>query len=121
MAREKFANEVTRYDNVTLGQWAELKALILTTFRMQMQENQSKVQWGTSTYDWDQGVFEWDFHQNDNPNPDKIPNTYYLEIRIKRRPADPPKLAIEEVIFMYFRKRDINEEIGKEQVAKGKK
>ena len=102
MATEKFANEVVKYENVTVEQWAELKALILKTFRLQMQSNQSKVQWGSSTYEWDQGVFEWDFHQNDNPNPDKIPNTYYLEIRIKRRPADPPMLAVERIISIYF-------------------
>jgi hypothetical protein len=47
-------------------------------------------------------VFEWDFHHNDNPNPDKIPNTYYLEIRIKRRPADPPVLAVEKKIAWFF-------------------
>ena len=104
MPTEKFANEVTKYGNVTVEQWAELKALLLKTFRLQMQQNQSKVQWGSSTYEWDQGVFEWDFHQNDNPNPDKIPNTYYLEIRIKRRPVDPPELAIESAIQAFFKK-----------------
>ena len=103
MAKEKFANEVTKYENVTVEQWAELKALLYQTFRLAMQQNQSKVQWGSSTYEWDQGVFEWDFHQNDNPNPEKQPNTYYLEIRIKRRPADPAVLAIESKITAFFK------------------
>ena len=103
MAKEKFANEVTKYDNVTVEQWAELKALLYQTFRLAMQQNQSKVQWGSSTYEWDQGVFEWDFHQNDNPNPEKQPNTYYLEIRIKRRPSDPAVLAIESKIAAFFK------------------
>jgi hypothetical protein len=104
MPTEKFANEVVKYDNVTVEQWAELKALLLKTFRLAMQSNQSKIQWGSSTYEWDQGVFEWDFHQNDNPNPDKIPNTYYLEIRIKRRPTDPAELAVESTIRAFFKK-----------------
>ena len=100
--KEKFANEVTKYDNVTVEQWAALKAILYETFRLPMQQNQSKILWGSTTYEWDTGVLEWDFHQNDNPNPDKIPNTYYLEIRIKRRPVDPPKLAIEEKIACFF-------------------
>ena len=103
MPTEKFANEVTRYDNVTLEQWAELKALLLKAFRLPIQQNQAKVEWGSSVYDWDRGVFEWDFHQNDNPNPDKQENTYYLEIRIKRRPADPAELAIEKKIEQFFK------------------
>jgi hypothetical protein len=101
---EKFANEVTRYDDVTVEQWNELKALLLKSFRLSIQQNQAKVQWGSTVYEWDTGVFEWDFHQNDNPNPDKTPNTYYLEIRIKRRPADPPYLAIENAIHNFFKK-----------------
>ena len=121
MATEKFANEVTKYDGVTVEQWSELKALLLKTFRLPIQQNQAKVQWGSSVYEWDTGVFEWDFHMNDNPSGKDEDRTYYLEIRIKRRPSDPPKLAIEEVIFMYFSKRDINEEIGKEKIAKGGK
>ena len=100
--KEKFANEVTKYENVTVEQWTELKTMLHQTFRLPIQQNQSKVQWGSSTYEWDQGVFEWDFHQNDNPNPDKIPNTYYLEIRIKRRPADPVELAVEKKIAWFF-------------------
>lgn len=100
--KEKFANEVTRYDNVTPEQWADLKALLYQTFRISIQQNQAKVQWGSSTYEWDTGVFEWDFHQNDNPNPEKQENTYYLEIRIKRRPADPAELAIETSIKRFF-------------------
>jgi hypothetical protein len=104
MPTEKFANEVVKYENVTVEQWAELKAILLKTFRLAMQSNQSKVQWGSSTYEWDQGVFEWDFHQNDNPNPERQANTYYLEIRIKRRPADPPVLAVEQKIKEFFGK-----------------
>jgi hypothetical protein len=102
--KEKFANEITKYENVTVEQWSELKALLHQTFRLQMQQNQSKVQWGSSAYEWDTGVFEWDFHQNDNPNPEKTPNTYYLEIRIKRRLSDPPMLAIECKIEVFFKK-----------------
>jgi len=102
--KEKFANEVTKYDNVTPEQWAELKALLYQTFRLPMQSNQSKVQWGSSTYEWDTGVFEWDFHQNDNPNPEKQANTYYLEIRIKRRLSDPAVLAVETKIAAFFGK-----------------
>ncbi len=113
MPTEKFANEVVKYENVTVEQWVELKALLLKTFRLAIQSNQSKVQWGSSTYEWDTGVFEWDFHQNDNPNPDKSPNTYYLEIRIKRRPVDPPRFAIESVINHFFHEDG--------QSAKGKK
>ena len=75
MATEKFANEVTKYENVTVEQWAELKALLLKAFRLPIQQNQAKVEWGSSVYDWDRGVFEWDFHQNDNPNPDRQENT----------------------------------------------
>ena len=105
MAREKFANEVTKYDNVTVEQWAELKSLIHQTFRLPMRENQSKIQWGSTAYEWDTGVFEWDFHQNDNPNPDKTPNTYYLEIRIKRRPTDPAVFAVEKKIAEFFEAR----------------
>jgi hypothetical protein len=104
MPTEKFANEISKYDNVTVEQWAELKAMLLKTFRIQMQSNQSKVQWGSTTFEWDLGVLEWDFHQNDNPNPDRSPNTYYLEIRIKRRPSDPPVLAIEKKIAEFFGK-----------------
>jgi hypothetical protein len=107
MPTEKFANEVVKYDNVTVEQWAELKALLLKTFRLAMQSNQSKVQWGSSTYEWDQGVFEWDFHQNDQPDSKKADRgefTYYLEIRIKRRPADPPVLAVEKTIAEFFGK-----------------
>jgi len=102
--KEKFANEVTKYENVTVEEWAELKTLLHQAFRFPIQQNQSKVQWGSTAYEWDTGVFEWDFHQNDNPNPDKIPNTYYLEIRIKRRPADPRVLAIEAKIAEFFGK-----------------
>lgn len=104
MPKEKFANEVTKYDNVTVEQWTELKAMLHQTFRLPIQSNQSKVEWGSSVYEWDRGVFEWDFHQNDNPNPEKQANTYYLEIRIKRRAADPPYLAIESAIFNFFKK-----------------
>jgi hypothetical protein len=100
--KEKFANEVTRYDNVTVEQWAELKALLYQTFRLAMQQNQSKVQWGSSTYEWDTGVFEWDFHMNDNPSGKDEDRTYYLEIRIKRRLADPAVLAIELKISQFF-------------------
>jgi hypothetical protein len=102
MATEKFANEVTKYENVTLEQWSDLRALLLKSFRLSIQQNQAKVQWGSTVYEWDTGVFEWDFHQNDNPNPDKQPNTYYLEIRIKRRVADPRVLAVEEKIAWFF-------------------
>lgn len=107
MPTEKFANEIVKYENVTVEQWSELKALLLKTFRLSMQQNQSKVQWGSSTYEWDQGVFEWDFHQNDQPDSrkaDKGEFTYYLEIRIKRRPADPPVLAVEKKIADFFAK-----------------
>ena len=104
MATEKFANEIVKYENVTLDQWRELKELILKNFRMSIQQNQSKVEWGSTVYDWDRGVFEWDFHQNDNPQPEKQENTYYLEIRIKRRPADPAVLAIETKIADFFKK-----------------
>jgi hypothetical protein len=107
MAKEKFANEVTKYENVTPEQWAELKALLYQTFRLPMQQNQSKVQWGSSTYEWDQGVFEWDFHQNDEPDAKKADRgefTYYLEIRIKRRLSDPAVLAIEKKIAEFFGK-----------------
>ena len=100
--KEKFANEVTKYDNVTVEQWAELKAMLYQVFRLPMRENQSKIGWGSSAFEWDQGVFEWDFHQNDNPNPEKQENMYYLEIRIKRRPTDPPKFAIEDKIHRFF-------------------
>ena len=31
--KEKFANEVTKYDNVTVEQWAELRAMLYQTFR----------------------------------------------------------------------------------------
>ena len=51
-------------------------------------------------------MFEWDFHQNDQPDPkkaDKGEFTYYLEIRIKRRPADPEELAIEKKIAQFFK------------------
>ena len=100
--KEKFVNEVVKYEKVTVEQWKELKELLLKTFRLPIQQNQSKVQWGSTVYDWDTGVFEWDFHQNDNPEPEKQENTYYLEIRIKRRPADPAELAIEKKIAWYF-------------------
>jgi hypothetical protein len=100
---EKFANEVTKYENVTVEQWNELKALLLKSFRLSIQQNQAKVQWGSTVYEWDTGVFEWDFHQNDNPQPDKVPNTYYLEIRIKRRAADPEVLAVEKKIATFFK------------------
>ena len=103
MATEKFANEIKKYEGVTLEQWAELKILIYQSFRLPIQQNQSKVEWGSTVYDWDRGVFEWDFHQNDNPDPDKKASTYYLEIRIKRRLADPAELAIEKKIARFFR------------------
>ena len=102
--KEKFANEITKYENVTVEQWAELKALLLKSFRLPIQQNQSKVQWGSSTYEWDTGVFEWDFHQNDNPGGKVEDQTYYLEIRIKRRLADPPMLAIEYTIGAFLKK-----------------
>ena len=102
MAKETFANEVTKYDNVTVEQWNDLKALLNQVFRLSIQSNQAKVEWGSTVYDWDRGVFEWDFHQNDNPQPEKQENTYYLEIRIKRRPADPPVMAIEKKIAKFF-------------------
>lgn len=107
MPTEKFANEVVKYENVTVEQWNELKALLLRTFRLAMLSNQSKVQWGSSTYEWDQGVFEWDFHQNDQPDSKKADRgefTYYLETRIKRRPCDPAELAIESTIYEFFKK-----------------
>lgn len=107
MATEKFANEVTKYENVTLEQWNELKSLLLKAFRLPIQQNQAKVQWGSSVYDWDTGVFEWDFHQNDNPSGKDEDRTYYLEIRIKRRPADPAVLAIEGKIAEFFRKTKV--------------
>jgi hypothetical protein len=103
MPTEKFANEVTKYENVTLEQWNELKSLLLKAFRLPIQQNQAKVQWGSSVYDWDTGVFEWDFHQNDNPSGKDEDRTYYLEIRIKRRPADPAVLAIEKKIEQFFK------------------
>lgn len=102
-AKPASVSEVTKYDNVTVEQWAELKMLLHQAFRLPIQQNQSKVQWGSTAYEWDTGVFEWDFHQNDNPNPEKQPNTYYLEIRIKRRPADPAVLAIESKIAAFFK------------------
>ena len=103
MATEKFANEVTKYDGVTVEQWSELKALLLKTFRLPIQQNQAKVQWGSTVYEWDTGVFEWDFHQNDNPSGKDEDRTYYLEIRIKRRLADPAELAVEKKIAKFFR------------------
>jgi hypothetical protein len=102
--KEKFANEVVKYENVTIEQWTELKAELLKYFRIPIQQNQSKIQWGSSVFEWDTGVFEWDFHQNDNVNPDKVPMTYYLEIRIKRRPSDPEVLAVEKKIADFFKK-----------------
>ncbi len=101
--KEKFANEVTKYDNVTVEQWAELKALLYQTFRIMMHQNQSKVQWGSTAYEWDTGVFEWDFHQNDNPSGRDEYRTYYLEIRIKRRLCDPSILAVENKIARFFK------------------
>ena len=101
--KEKFVNEVVKYENVTVERWKELKELLLKTFRLPIQQNQSKVQWGSTDYDWDTGVFEWDFHQNDNPTGDAKLETYYLEIRIKRRLADPPQLAVESEIAAFFR------------------
>jgi hypothetical protein len=102
MPTEKFANEVTKYENVTVEQWNELKAVLLKAFRLPIQQNQAKVSWGSSVYEWDTGVFEWDFHQNDNPGGRAEDQTYYLEIRIKRRPADPEELAIERKIAQFF-------------------
>jgi hypothetical protein len=102
MPTEKFANEVTKYENVTVEQWAALKTLLYQTFRLPMRENQSKVGWGSPAFEWDAGVFEWDFHQNDNPSGRDEDKTYYLEIRIKRRPADPAELAIEKKIAWFF-------------------
>ena len=104
MATEKFANEVTKYENIALEQWNDLKAVLLKAFRLPIQQNQAKVQWGSTVYDWDRGVFEWDFHQNDNPGGKVEDQTYYLEIRIKRRPADPAELAIESTIATFFKK-----------------
>lgn len=100
---EKNANEVVRYDDVTVEQWNTLKAELFKVFKFSIQSNQAKIQWGSSVYEWDNGVFEWDFHQNDNKNPDKEPMTYFLEIRIKRRPADPPVLAIEQKIAEFMK------------------
>ena len=100
--KEKFANEVTKYENVTVEQWTALKALLHQTFRFPIQQNQSKVQWGSTVNEWDTGVLEWDFHQNDNPQGKVEDQTYYLEIRIKRRPSDPAKLAIESKIEEFF-------------------
>jgi hypothetical protein len=97
-------SEVTKYDNVTIEQWSELKALLQREFRLPIQQNQAKIQWGSSVHYWDLGVLEWDFHQNDNPEPDKHPNTYYLEIRIRRRPVDPQYMAVEGVIHSFFKK-----------------
>lgn len=102
--KEKFVNEVSKYENVTVEQWNELKGILLKNFRLPIQQNQSKVQWGSTVYDWDTGVFEWDFHQNDNPTGDKKLETYYLEIRIKRRLADPAQLAVESEIASFFKK-----------------
>ena len=105
--KEKFVNEVLRYENVTVEQWKELKELLLKTFRLPIQQNQSKVQWGSTVYDWDTGVFEWDFHQNDQPDSKKADRgefTYYLEIRIKRRLSDPAVLATEKKIAEFFGK-----------------
>jgi hypothetical protein len=100
-------NEVTKYDNVTTEQWAELKSLLHKEFRLPMQQNQAKIQWGSSTYEWDTGILEWDFHQNDQPDSKKADRgefTYYLEIRIRRRPADPEVLAVEATIAAYFKR-----------------
>lgn len=105
--KEKFANEVTRYENVTVEQWKELKDILLKTFRLSIQQNQSKVQWGSTVYDWDSGVLEWDFHQNDNPTGDAKMISYYLEIRIKRRLADPKELAVESKIKEFFGVRKV--------------
>ena len=42
--KEKFVNEVVKYENVTVEQWNELKGILLKNFRLPIQQNQSKVQ-----------------------------------------------------------------------------
>lgn len=103
---EKNASEITRYENVTVEQWTKLKDELFKAFRFRITQNQAKIQWGSTVSEWDTGVFEWDYRLDVDPEakPGWVAEKGTLEIRIKRRPADPAVLAVESNIAQFLKK-----------------
>lgn len=91
---DKHVFQKTVYEKVALDTWRVLKAELFKMFKLEIRQDQAKIQWGSTVYDWDTGIMEWDYRID----PDARPEVGTLEIRIKRRPADPPILAVEQKI-----------------------
>jgi hypothetical protein len=102
---EKYATKKDRYKDVGIEEWNELKAEILREFRLSIQQDQAKIEWGSTIHEWDRGVLEWEYNRGKVKEGKEDGVGGYLEIRIKRRPCDPPEMAIEKWIAGYFNRR----------------
>jgi hypothetical protein len=91
---DKHLFQVTKYEHISMEAWRKLKAELFRTYKLEIRQNQDKIQWGSNANPWDTGVFEWDY----KITPDSKPEEGTLELRIKRRAADPARLAIEATI-----------------------
>lgn len=87
------------YTGITMEQWKELKQRLFARFKFPMKEDIGKVEYGQSTYDWQRGIFEWEFRVDHNQKPE----IGVLEFGIRRRPFDNYPTNLEEEISEFAR------------------
>lgn len=92
-----------KYEGITLEQWKELKAILARRFKFALKEDIGKHEYGSSVYEWQQGVFEWEFRIDHN----KKPELGVLEFGIRRRPFDAPETNLELAVKDWYKSTEV--------------
>lgn len=87
-----------KYEGITLDQWKQLKKKLMADFKFQLSADIGKVEYGERTYEWQTGVFEWEFRIDHNSKPE----IGILEFGIRRRAFDCGPTNLEVLIKKFF-------------------
>lgn len=90
-----------KYEKVTLDQWKALKHKLANEFKFAMASDIGRVEYGERAYEWQTGIFEWEFRIDHNAKPE----IGVFEFGIRRRPFDCGATNVEKCIASVFSAR----------------